>query len=147
MLGFCDLGSSMRSRASSRSTCSIIALAPCYTSILLALFSRLVVLFPLFPTKGYRVCGLLSCCSGRCWPRWRCRFVEAEKVEPLPHPCCLCTQHLGRNVWVVEAPNAAVQVAATVTVVGFALIEICPHSRQIVKRLSLSDLLREFGSA
>jgi hypothetical protein len=103
-------------------------------AILLALFSLLNVLFPLFPTEGIPaivlylaivvgVAGLVSAAGLwmlRKWGLWLTIVVSVLNI-------------LSAAPGLTEAPNAALQVVAMVTVVGFALIivlVVLPSSRR-----------------
>ncbi len=67
-------------------------------------------------------CPLLRHCAGHCGPRRRRRIMDAQKVEPVAHHSCFSAEHPVGSAGVAFAPNAPLQVAATVTVVVFALI-------------------------
>jgi hypothetical protein len=103
-------------------------------AFLLALFSVLNLLFPLFPIEGIPAdavyLGIVECAAGllgaaglwllRKWGIWLTIIV--------------CVLNIGDAApGVVFAPNAALQVAATVRFVGFALIIVLivlPTSRR-----------------
>ena len=103
-------------------------------AVLLALFSVLNLLFPLFPIEGIPAIavylGIVECAAGllgaaglwllRKWGIWLTIIV--------------CVLNIGDAApGVVFAPNAALQVAATVRFVGFALIIVLivlPTSRR-----------------
>jgi hypothetical protein len=60
-------------------------------AILLALIWRAELVSPVVPNgRDTSGCRLLSCCSRRCGPPRRRRFMDAQKVGHLAHHCCLC---------------------------------------------------------